>query len=192
MKIVKNVLFLVITSLTLPAYSATADQSNHPVPLDNYKVEYRSQWQQLLNKVEDENGLSFIEKLAIYQPGIDQLKQQFIKQRRNDYQMISVDLSAHHSCRGRPSGTAKNCGYKCVERPNENMFTKDEWVKIDGDVMDEIRNEAKACIKVIIRGTGKNEANVTATFKYRNSYIDYKVAEDANTLFNQLLSEESH
>ncbi len=56
------------------------------------------------------------------------------------------------------------------------MFTKDEWVKVDGDVMDEIRNEA----------------NVTATFKYRNSYIDYNVAKDANTLFNQLLSDESH
>tara|TARA_R110002111_G_scaffold119225_2_gene182128 strand:+ start:520 stop:1098 length:579 start_codon:yes stop_codon:yes gene_type:complete len=168
---------------------ATGQQILEPQPMDGYQTQYQSKWTALVANLKDRADLSFPEKLALYEREITSLKQQFGAERSKEYQSMTVTLTADHACKGRPSGTAKNCGYKCVERPNENMYTTDDWITYTGDSKGQIKNEAKACLKLEARGSGKTEGRVSAVFKYRTSYIDYKVAKDADELFNSFLAD---
>lgn len=152
------------------------------------KAEMQNSHSQVL-ELKDRADLSFPQKLALYEREITSLKDQFATERAKEYQALEVTLTADHTCRGRPSGTAKNCGFKCVERPNENMYTTDEWITYTGDSMGELKNEAKACLKLEARGKGNEEGRVSAVFKYRTSYIEYKIAKDADALFNSFLAE---
>jgi len=176
-------LFSVFSTMVL------AQQAIEPQSMESYQTQYHAKWTSLVSELKDRADLSFPQKLALYEREITSLKDQFATERAKEYQALEVTLTADHTCRGRPSGTAKNCGFKCVERPNENMYTTDEWITYTGDSMGELKNEAKACLKLEARGKGNEEGRVSAVFKYRTSYIEYKIAKDADALFNSFLAE---
>jgi hypothetical protein len=137
-----------------------------------------------VSSLEQRADLSFLQKLSAYDRAVSDLKKQYAQDRANEYKNSEVTVTVEHSCKGRPSGSTKNCGYRCAERPNENMFTTAEWVTFSGDVMKERINEEKACFKLEAKGNVEKQGSVTATFKYRNSFVDYKLIDDAESLFN--------
>ena len=70
------------------------------------------------------------------------------------------------------------------------MYTKPEWVTFSGDYMKEVINEEKACFKLEAKGNRQKQGTVTATFKYRNSFVGYKTIDDATELFDSFTKAE--
>jgi hypothetical protein len=160
-----------------------------PKALEMYKAQYKQKWTALVSGIENRSDLSFIQKLTVYEQEVDKLKKQYQQERVEEYNSNEVTVTAEHQCKGRPSGSTKNCGYRCAERPNEDMFTKEEWVTFTGDTMKEVINEEKACFKLEAKGNMKKQGSVSAVFKYRTNYVGYITADDADALFNSFLTE---
>lgn len=182
--------FLVVL-LVLFSQFTFAEEVNKPRSVEEYQVIYKEKWTALVGSLEQRTDLSFVQKLATYEQEVSKLKKQYAQERMGEYNDSEVTFSIDHMCKGRPSGSTKNCGYRCVERPNEDMYTKEEWVSFSGDYMDEIINEEKACFKLEAKGNTKKEGTVTATFKYRNSFVDYKTVDDATELFDSFTRDSS-
>jgi len=170
--------------LVLCSPLALAENITEPRPVEELHTEYKNKWSSLVSSLEQRTDLSFLQKLSAYDRAVSNLKKQYAQERVNEYKKNEVTVTVEHVCKGRPSGSTKNCGYRCAERPNEDMFTTEEWVTFSGDAMDEIINEEKACFKLEAKGNVKKHGTVTATFKYRNSFVDYKMIDDAEKLFN--------
>ena len=177
--------------LVLFSQLATAEEVNKSRSVDEYQNIYKAKWTSLVESLEQRTDLSFVQKLATYEQEVSKLKKQYAQERMGEYNDSEVTLSVDHDCKGRPSGSTKNCGYRCVERPNEDMYTKPEWVSFSGDYMKEIINEEKACFKLEAKGNIQKEGTVKATFKYRNSFVDYKTVDDATELFDSFTRDHS-
>lgn len=145
--------------------------------------QYQQQWQQLVDKIAARTEISFEKKLALYEHYLQQLKQEYAQQPQQYYQQHSVTLSETHQCKGRPAGSTKNCGFRCVVRPNKAMYTTEAWVTFSGDSTKTTVTEEKACLKLEAKGNVKKEGQVTAIFKYREGYANYKTISEADTLF---------
>ncbi len=169
---------------------AFAEQMNQSRSVEDYQAIYKAKWSSLVASLEKRNDLSFVQKLAAYEQEVNKLKKQYAQERMGEYNDSEVTLSVDHECRGRPGGSTKNCGYRCVERPNEDMYTKPEWVTFSGDYMKEIINEEKACFKLEAKGNMRKQGTVTAVFKYRNSFVEYKTLDDATELFDSFTKAE--
>ncbi len=172
---------LLFASLMLFSSISHADQNSELIAAQQQK--YQAKWADLVSTLEQRTDLSFAQKLAEYEQAVIELKQQYVDDRITGYQQKEQVVTVTHTCKGRPSGSTKNCGYRCAERPNAEMYTTDEWITFSGDTMSEITNEEKACFKLEAKGNVVKEGTVTAIFKYRNSFIDYKTMDDANALF---------
>jgi len=165
-----------------------AEEANRLKALQNYKQQYQAEWSLLVSTLDDNSELSFQKKLVVYDKGVTRLKRLFVVERANEYRSLSMTVVSTHYCNGRPSGTPKNCGFVCVERLDENMYTTEQWVTFMGDSSGQVMTEAKACLKLEVRGKSRKKGSVSAVFKYRKSYIDYKSAADADVLFNEFLN----
>ncbi len=175
--------------LALLSPFAFAEELSAPRSVEDYQAIYKAKWTSLVESLEQRTDLSFVQKMGAYEQEVNKLKKQYAQERMGEYNDSEVTLSVEHACKGRPSGSTKNCGYRCVERPNEDMFTKPEWVTFSGDYMKEIINEEKACFKLEAKGNTQKQGIVTATFKYRNSFVDYKTIDDATELFDSFTRE---
>lgn len=164
-----------------------AEEGPRLKPLQNYKQQFQAEWILLVSTLDRNNKLSFQNKLVRYDKEVARLKSLFVTERANEYRSLSVTVVTTHYCNGRPSGTPRNCGFVCAERPDQNMYTMEEWVTFSGDSMGQIMNEAKACLKLEARGKSRKKGRVSAVFKYRKSYIDFMSAADADVLFNEIL-----
>tara|TARA_B110000114_G_scaffold89390_1_gene94513 strand:- start:196 stop:756 length:561 start_codon:yes stop_codon:yes gene_type:complete len=174
--------------LTLFSSLLSAEGERGLKSLEDYKHKYEAEWALLVSTLDAKKNLSFKKKLLRYEEEVSRLKQLFLVERVNEYEGLSTTLVSVHQCNGRPSGTPKNCGFVCVERPDENMYTTEEWVTFKGDSMGHVMTEAKACLKLEVRGKGRKKGSVSAIFKYRKSHINYKSAQDADILFNNFLT----
>ena len=175
--------------LTLFSSLLSAEEGSQLKLLEDYKHKYQAEWFLLVSTLEAKENLSFKNKLMRYEDEVSRLKQLFVVERVNEYESLSTTLVSTHQCNGRPSGTPKNRGVVCVERPDENMYTTEEWVTYKGDSMGQVMTEAKACLKLEVRGKGRKKGSVSAVFKFRKDYIKYKSAGDADFLFNDFLTE---
>jgi hypothetical protein len=163
-------------------------------PLDDYKALYEAKRDAIFAEVESMTELNFREKQAHYEQEVKALKREFKAKRAQDYTVGgtgSVTLTVEHSCKGRSSsaGGVKmpvNCGYKCVNQPNEKMFTKEEWVTVTDAIYSDLTiSPSKACIQLKNDDTSLKKVTLTATFKYSEGNVGLKVAEDAEMLFEQ-------
>lgn len=183
--------------LVLVLYSAMAFSDGAKTdmlkPLDDYRAEYKERFDAIFDMVESKSELNFREKQARYEQEVKALKREFKAQRAQDYALWgtgSVTKTVEHECRGRSASGGQrimpvNCGYKCVEQPEERMFTKEEWVTVTGDYSDLIISQTEACIELRNDDTSLKKATLTAIFKYNDSNIDLKIAEEAEALFSQ-------
>jgi hypothetical protein len=166
---------------------ALAEPTQELNSLEAYKAHYFDKWTTLVNDLESKTDLSFVQKLTRYEDEVDKLKKQYEQQRASDYNRDEMTVTVEHQCKGRPYGSTKNCGYRCAERPSEDMYTTKEWTTFTGDHMKEIVNEEKACFKLEAKGNVKKQGSVTAVFKYRTNYVGYITADDADALFDSFL-----
>ena len=179
-----------ILLLALFSQFAFAEQTGEQRSVEEYQAIYKTKWTSLVDSLEHRTDLTFLQKMARYEQEVNKLKKQYAEERMGDYNDSEVTLSVEHQCKGRPSGSTKNCGYRCVERPNEDMYTMPEWVTFSGHYMKEIINEEKACFKLEAKGNRQKQGMVTATFKYRNSFVGYKTIDDATELFDSFTKAE--
>lgn len=185
----KNWLGLLLIALSCLGNVALAEPAQELKSLEAYKAHYAEKWTVLVSDLESRTDLSFVQKLVRYEQEVDALKKQYEQQLASEYNSNEVTVTVEHQCKGRPSGSTKNCGYRCAERPNEDMYTTEEWTTFTGDHMKETVNEEKACFKLEASGNVKKEGSVTAVFKYRTNYVGYITADDADALFNSFLTE---
>ncbi|MBT3506074.1 MAG: hypothetical protein HN475_09990 [Piscirickettsiaceae bacterium] len=157
--------------------------------LEAHESLYHAKWTSLVSELEVRTDLSFVQKLVMYEEEVNKLKEQYKEQRVAEYNDDEVTVTAEHQCKGRPAGSTRNCGYRCVERPNEDMYTTAEWTMFTGDYMKEVVNEEKACFKLEASGNVSKQGSVTAVFKYRKNYIVYRTSDDADALFDSFLIE---
>ena len=182
--------------LTLSSANAFSEENKTATlkPLDDYMVQYEAKREAIFAKVDSMTELNFREKQAHYEQEVKILKREFKAQRAKDYAAGgtgSVTKTVEHSCKGRSSSSAGvkmpvNCGYKCVKQPKDKMFTREEWVTVTGaPYSDLIIRPSKVCIQLKNDDTSLKKATLTATFKYSESNVDLKVAEEAEMLFGQ-------
>lgn len=183
----KNWLGLLLIVLSCLGNIALAEPTQELNSLEAYKAHYFDKWTTLVNDLESKTDLSFVQKLTRYEDEVDKLKKQYEQQRASDYNRDEMTVTVEHQCKGRPYGSTKNCGYRCAERPSEDMYTTKEWTTFTGDHMKEIVNEEKACFKLEAKGNVKKQGSVTAVFKYRTNYVGYITADDADALFDSFL-----
>lgn len=179
---------LIIFAMTI-FWGASVYAEEPTTALSAQQQKYHAKWAELVASLEQRSDLSFTQKLAEYDKAVAALKQQYVDDRVSGLQQREQTLTVTHSCKGRPSGSTKNCGYRCVERPNNDMYTTEEWITFSGDTMGEITNEEKACFKLEAKGNVYREGSVTAVFKYRDSFIGYKTMDDADALFRSFFQQ---
>ncbi len=192
MKLKIRFLMLILSLFSVNAFSE-GRETTALKPLDDYRSEYKERYDAIFDMVESRTELNFREKQARYEQEVKALKREFKVQRAKDYAVAgtgSVTKTIEHSCRGRSASGGQrimpvDCGYQCVEQPKERMFTKEEWVTASGDYSDLIVSQTKACIELRNDDTSLKKATLTATFKYNDSNIDLKIAEEAEALFSQ-------
>lgn len=182
----KNSLIISLITLLL-TFSHYAVAELNIRTAEEIRHEYKAKWNDMVDSLEAREDLTFIEKLTVYDQQLNSLKQQYIETRLAEYKNNEVVVTVQHQCKGRPGGSTKNCGSVCAERPNDDMFTREDWVSFEGNYMDEIINEEKACFELEAKGNVKKQGSVTATFRYRDSFVDYKTAYDASDLFSSFL-----
>ena len=185
----KKSLFSLLVLLMTFSHPATAESAFKSV--EEVQQQYKAKWLALVEGLEQRTDITFLQKMATYEQEVSKLKKQYAEERVGEYNDSEQTLSVTHQCKGRAGGSTKSCGYRCVERPDEDMYTKEEWVTFSGDYMKETVNEEKACFKLEAKGNTKKEGTVTATFKYRNSFVDYKTVDDATELFDSFTKENS-
>jgi hypothetical protein len=183
--------YLASVALLLALFSSLnmAQEQQELSALEAHESLYYAKWTSLVLELEARTGLSFIQKLVMYEEEVNNLKEQYKEQRVGDYSDDEVSVTVEHQCKGRPAGSTKNCGYRCAERPDEDMYTTAEWTTFTGDYMKEMISEEKVCFKLEATGNVKKQGSVTAVFKYRKNYVGYRTSNDANALFDSFLRE---
>lgn len=186
--IMKSYLMALLLGMNCLTSSAIAEQTQAlEKSLAVYKVHYAEKWAFLINDLESRTDLSFVQKLSRYEQEVKKLKAEYMQQRISEYNDKEVSVTVQHQCKGRPAGSTKNCGYRCAERPNEDMYTTAAWTTFMGDTTKEIINEEKACFKLEATGNTTRTGSVTAIFRYRTNYVGYITADDADALFESFL-----
>ena len=89
---------------------AMAEPTQELKSLEAYKADYAEKWTALVSDLESRTDLSFVQKLARYEQEVGQLKKQYKQQRTSEYNSDEVTVTVEHQCKGRPSGSTKNCG----------------------------------------------------------------------------------
>ena len=188
-----RLLILVLAFYSTAAFSVDG-QGQTLKSLDDYKAEYKVKYDAIFTMIESNTELNFREKQAHYDRELVALKSEFKAQRTRDYAEVgsgSVTKTVVHTCRGRSASGAHfsmpvNCGYKCVEAPEEKMFTKEEWVTITGSIYSDVLiTPSKACVEVTSLDTSLKKVTLSAIFKYNDSNIELKIVEEADALFSQ-------
>ena len=159
----------------------------HVSPLSNYLPDFKSEYQVLMDFLNDlPPDTSFEERLRQRQEGIDLLKNKFRKKRAKEYYGKSITLSVPHSCTS-SAGRRRNCGWKYIHAP-VGGYTKNEWVRVEGNYKEIKVNSTWAAIRITKAGRGTNKGTLFATFKYQSSYIQQEVEADLNELYLQVVS----
>ncbi len=179
-----------IVAIVLLGYSVDASAQDYAVqPLSNFLQTYKDKHSIILSAVEARTDLTITQKLMLYESEITKIKEEFRTSRRSEYQSKSVQLSVSHSCTSGSSGGVKNCGYKCVAAPNSNMYTRVDWIKVDGTNKgtNVAADGSSACLKMTVAGKGRNKGTLYATFRYNPDSISRLVDSDTTELFNQVI-----
>lgn len=159
--------------------------SSQPVTsIADYRADYEKKWVGLVSQLEQGQEMSAAQKM-------NAMEQNFKRERWADYQAFEVTETAEQLCRGKTPRTkirrSQACATKCVERPNEDMYTSLSLVKFEGPTRKEFVTGTKACFRLKVWGAGVEKGRVTATFKYRDSYIEHAIEQDAKAVFSEIL-----
>ena len=74
--------------LTLFSSSLSAEEGRRLKPLEDYKHKYETEWVLLVSTLDAKKNLSFKKKLVRYEEGVSRLKQLFVVERINEYDLL--------------------------------------------------------------------------------------------------------
>ena len=176
-----------LTVLTLFLTNCISAQGSLVKPLSDFLTNYKEKNHLISEEIKEMTDISFAEKLALYENKIAAIKDDFKNTRKEEYLSKSVTRAKRFNCTGTHTRKVTECSY-IVKAPNENMYTKKEWVEIKGtDTPVEITTDGVST-KVNMKAPGKKQIDLTlyATFKYKPESIPAMVDKDMLELFNQI------
>lgn len=183
----KQILFFIFSLLALPF--AGYAQSYAVRPVSDFLQPYKDKHRIILNAIEARTDLTISQKLVLYENEVSKIKGEFRTARKAEYQSKSIELSKEHSCTSGSSGGVKNCDFKCVYAPVANMYTRADWIRVDGTNKGTMvaPDGSSACLKMTVAGKGRNAGTLFATFKYKPESISTLVDNEVVELFNQIV-----
>ena len=158
-------------------------------PLSDFLVTYKEKQNVIAKKAETSN-FNFTQKLAFYEGEMSELKETFKKARKSEYQMKSVKRAKRHSCKGTSIRGITDCEPVYIKAPNKNMYTKEDWVKIEGTdkiTTEIIDDNSSVGIKMSATGVRVNEGVIYTVFKYKPELIESIVENEVKDLFSQIV-----
>ena len=157
-------------------------------PVGDFLSDYKGKYRIILATIE-QSELPLPQRLALYEEEMTKLKTQFKTERKAEYESKSTTLSKGHSCTSGSSGGVKNCGWKCVDAPTAHLYTKADWIRVDGTNKGTKVSEdgSSACLKMTVAGEGRNHGTLHAIFKYRPESILSLIDSETRELFNQVI-----
>ncbi|WP_282073960.1 hypothetical protein [Polaribacter atrinae] len=185
-KLNKKIITILILFLTSSICVSAQDFSVKP--LSDFFQTYKDKHRIILKAIENRDDLTIPQKLVLYESEISKLKEGFRSSRKTEYQSKSVTLSRRNSCTSASSGSVKDCGYKYVKAPNKNMYTRKDWIKVDGTNKGTkvAADGSSAGLKMTVAGKGKNAGVLFAEFKYKPESISSLIDMETIKLFHQI------
>lgn len=186
-KIARRIITYVILFLT---YSVSVTAQDYSVkPLTDFLQPYKDKHRIILKAIEDRTDLTITQKLLLYESEMSKLKEEFRTNRKTEYQSKVVELSVEHSCTSGSSGGVKKCGYKYVYAPNDNMYTRTDWIRVVGTNKGTTvaPDGSSAGLNMTVAGKGRNAGTLYSTFRYRPESISTLVDKETVDLFNQII-----
>lgn len=158
-------------------------------PLSDFLQPYKDKHRIILKAIEDRTDLSIAQKLVLYESEMSKIKEEFRAGRKVEYQSKSVNLSVNHSCTSGSSGGVKQCGYKYVYAPNSNMYTRTDWIRVEGTNKGTTvaADGSSAGLNMTVAGNNRNAGTLFAAFRYKPESIYTLVDKETVDLFNQIV-----
>jgi len=185
-KLVKNAVILILSLLVL-SLSVSA-QSYAVEPLSVFLQSYKEKLRIAMNAIEPRMDLTVSQKMLLYEAEVSKIKSAFRVARKEEYQSKAVELSVAKKCESSSSGGKKDCGVACVSAPAEYLYTRRDWIRVDGTNkgVTVTPDGSIACLHMTVAGRGLNEGTLYAVYRYKPGSILTLVENDVANLFIQL------
>lgn len=155
-------------------------------PLEEYFPAFKDKHKIILKFIESRSPTTPIDELMrLYEEEMVKLKNEFRKQRVQEYRDKSITISRGHSCTNGVSGRVKDCGYKYIDAPTGGYTIRD-WVRVDGTNKGVDFSSTRVGLRMTRAGKGRNYGTLIATFKYHPDYIFREVETDLDILLKKL------
>jgi hypothetical protein len=163
-------------------------QSYKVEPIGHFVVEYKDKHKIIFDYIRDHPEWTLEYRTSFYENAMKKLRDEFIANRKAEYESKSIQLSVSNSCTSKSSGGKKNCGWNCVTAPDPNLYTQTSWMKVVGDSkgIKASNNGNSACLKMTVSGKGRNKGTLHATFRYHPDNITTLVDQDLHSLLSQI------
>lgn len=123
---------------------------------------------------------------------INEIKDDFVTKRTAEFESKKHFKSVSHSCtKGYRGGGTKDCGWKYVNSPHPEIYTRNDLLKVVSGKAKKVRalnNGSSAGIYQSKSGKGRIAGTLTATFVYRPQYIKKNVSKDLGDLWRAIIS----
>lgn len=166
-------------------------QSYAVKPLSDFLETYKAKHAEISATLETRTDMNFDEKLAFYENEISKLKDEFKDNRKAEYLSKKSKRAKKTVCKGKRIRGITDCGTVYVKTPNEDMYTKKEWVRIEGDDLEKNANIViePTGVTLSMKVTGTREANayVNAIFQYIPARVSEIVEKETLELFGQIV-----
>jgi len=158
-------------------------------PLSDFLQTYKEKHSVISQELEQQNNIEFSKKLAIYESKISELKETFKAERKSEYELKTVKRAKRHSCKGTRIRGVTDCGAVYIKAPNSNMYTKEDWIKLEGTdkATAEVLDDNSISLKMTATGTRENKSVLYTVFKYKPELIAGIVEKETDKLFNQVM-----
>lgn len=179
--------FLAIFALLLTNSICVSAQGSLVKPLSDFLTDYKEKNHVISEEIKEMTDISFAEKLALYENKVAKIKESFKNKRKEEYLSKSITRAKRFNCEGTHVRKATKCLYE-VKAPNENMYTKKDWIEIKGTDVPVSVNTDDYSTKIGMTVSGKKKIDLTvyATFKYKSESIPSMVDKDMLELFDQI------
>lgn len=179
--------FTILALLLLTSASIMA-QDVSVKPLSEFLNDYKEKHNTISKEIEENQSISFSQKLTIYANKIGLLKEDFKTTRKKEYLSKSVTRAKRYSCKGVHVRKVTDCSNTYIKTPNENMYTQADWIELKGAIGETeiVSDSSSVGLNMKVAGKGEAKGTLYATFKYKQENIDAIVNQETTDLFNQL------
>lgn len=187
----KKLIFLIFT-LGFFNYSPIVNAQGYAVkPISDFLPEYNEKHRNIIEDIEKRTDLAHAQKFVLYQDDLSKLKEEFKAIRKAEYESKSIRLSVPYNCTGENSGGVKDCGSKCINAPTSDLYTQNDWIKVEGDNKGAsvTSSDSTACLRMTVAGKGRKTGTLYATFKYKQESILAFTDKDTNDLFVKIVKQ---